>query len=74
MNNNLAIYDSSLHTYRTNFKDWYIDPDCDIEISNDGLTAIIKKFNPVRWCMRSNESTKTNTHISSVFSLSTSVF
>lgn len=68
MNNNLAIYDSSLHTYRTNFKDWYIDPDCDIEISDDGLTAVIKKFNPVRWCMRSNESTKTNTHISSVFS------
>ena len=27
MNNNLAIYDSSLHKYRTNFKDWYIDPD-----------------------------------------------
>lgn len=68
MNGNLVFYDTSLHTYRTNFNDWYIDPDCDIEISNDGLTAIIKKFNPISWCMRSNESTKTNTFIGEKYS------
>lgn len=37
MNNNLAIYDTSLHTYRTNFNDWYVNPDCDIECSEINL-------------------------------------
>lgn len=56
------------HTYRTNFNDWYINPDCDIEISEDGLKAYIRKFNPVTWCMRSNEENKTNTNISNIYS------
>lgn len=68
MNDNIRLNELGTHTYRTNFNEWYINPDCDIEISNDGLKATIKKFNPTKWCMRSNESTKTNTYISGKYS------
>ena len=68
MNDNIRLNELGEHTYRTNFNEWYINPDCDVEISNDGLIAKIKKFNPTKWCMRSNESNKTNTSISNKFS------
>lgn len=68
MNDNIKLNELNKHTYRTNFNDWYINPDCDIEISQDGLVAKIKKFNPTKWCMRSNESSKKNTDISAKFS------
>lgn len=68
MNDNLRLYELETHTYRTNFNDWYVNPECEVEISPNGLTAKIKKFNPTKWCMRSNETSKTNTDISSKYS------
>lgn len=42
--------------YRTDFRNWEINPDCDIEVSDDGSTITIKKFDPTVWIMKSKES------------------
>lgn len=55
-------------TFRTDFNTWTVNDGCEVEISSNGATLTIKKFNPSTWVVQSNESTSTNTNIASVYS------
>lgn len=47
------------HNYKILFTDWIVSDGCIIDISNDGTTLTIKKFNPKKYCIKANTSSFT---------------
>jgi hypothetical protein len=47
------------YNYKILFTDWIVSDGCIVDISDDGTTLTIKKFNPKKYCIKANTSSFT---------------